>query len=141
MELLLAYGKCDDSKEGRRKTRGDLVKSRREATLFVNGKSFGTRRAPWVKNHIIFVEDNTLTYNGKEGERFEIAAEVSAGGFFPVVPGFGEATGPVLPGSFQDPKEEGRRTVIGSCPYGIWNEDAYQLYGCGNTASFAGGIG
>ncbi len=99
-----------------------------EATLFVNGKSFGTRRAPWVKEPYHFVEDNTLTYNGKEGERFEIAAEVCAGGFFPVVPGFGEATGPVLPGSFQDPKEEGRRTVIGSCTYGIWNEEAYQLF-------------
>ena len=85
-----------------------------EATLFVNGTSFGTRRAPWVKEPYHFVEDNTLTYEAKAGERFQIAAEVCAGGYFPVVPGYGEATGPVLPGSFQDPKEEGRRTVIGS---------------------------
>lgn len=99
-----------------------------EATLFVNGASFGTRRAPWVKEPYHFVEDNTLTYEARAGERFQIAAEVCAGGYFPVVPGYGEATGPVLPGSFQDPKEEGRRTVIGSCTYGIWNEDAYQLF-------------
>lgn len=99
-----------------------------EATLFVNGVSFGTRRAPWVKEPYHFVEDNTLTYEAKAGEEFQIAAEVCAAGYFPTVPGFGEVTGPVLPGSFQDPKEEGRRTVIGSCTYGIWNEDAYQLF-------------
>ncbi len=38
------------------------------------------------------------------------------------------ATGPVLPGAYQDPLQEGKRRTLGVCTYGIWNEDAYQLY-------------
>ena len=34
---------------------------------------------------------------------------------------------PVLPGLYQDPLEEGKRT-LGVCTFGIWDEDAYQLY-------------
>ena len=83
-----------------------------EATLFVNGRPFGTRRAPWVKEPYHFVEDNTLSYEAKAGDTYRIAAEVCAAGYFPVVPGYGEATGPVLPGSFQDPKQEGKRTAV-----------------------------
>ena len=34
----------------------------------------------------------------------------------------------MLPGSYQDPKVEGRRAKLGEITYGVWNEDAYQLY-------------
>ena len=34
----------------------------------------------------------------------------------------------MLPGSYTDPKEHTYRTVLGQLTYGIWNEDAYQLY-------------
>ena len=98
-----------------------------EATLFVNGRPFGTRRAPWVKEPYHFVEDNTLSHEAKAGDTYRIAAEVCAAGYFPVVPGYGEATGPVLPGSFQDPKQEGKRTAVEVSTYGIWHEEAYQL--------------
>ena len=38
-----------------------------------------------------------------------------------------EFTG-VLPGTYTDPKAGTTRTVLGQMTYGIWNEDAYQLY-------------
>ena len=38
------------------------------------------------------------------------------------------ATGPVLPGSYQGGKNEGSRRMLGECTYGIWQEEAYQLY-------------
>ena len=34
----------------------------------------------------------------------------------------------MLPGSYQDPKVDGRRAKLGEITYGVWNEDAYQLY-------------
>lgn len=99
-----------------------------ESTLFVNGKSFGTYRASWVseKNH--YVEDNVLTREGKAGERFDILMETYAGHYYPEAPTGGCATGPVLEGLYQDPLEEGRRRTLGVCTFGIWDEDAYQLY-------------
>ena len=38
-----------------------------EATLFVNGTSFGTYRAPWVEYPHQYIEDNCLTRCGKAG--------------------------------------------------------------------------
>lgn len=100
-----------------------------EATLFVNGKSFGTYRAQWVSTPHHFLEDNFLTACGEEGQRFDLMIEAYAGHYFPESPNSGGcATGPVLPGSYQDPKKEGERAVLGRMTYGIWNEDAYQLF-------------
>ena len=31
-------------------------------------------------------------------------------------------------GSYTDKLEEGKRRTLGRCTYGIWNEDAYQLF-------------
>ncbi len=97
-----------------------------EATLFVNGQAFGTRRAEWITEPHHYVVDNFLTRNGVADERYSLLFEAYAGHFFPEVGGC--ATGPVLPGSFLDPKTEGKRAVIGSNTYGIWNEEAYQLW-------------
>ncbi|MDO5379077.1 MAG: glycoside hydrolase family 38 C-terminal domain-containing protein [Clostridia bacterium] len=97
-----------------------------EATLFVNGQTFGTRRAEWVSVPHHYISDNVLTLSGEEGMRFDLLFEVYAGHYFPDVGGC--ATGPVLPGTLGDPKEEGRRARVGRSTFGIWNEDAYQLW-------------
>ena len=99
-----------------------------ESTVFVNDKAFGNYRADWVREKHHFMVDNFLTREAKAGETFEIMVEVYAGHFFPQAPTGGCATGPVLPGSYKDPKTDGARQTLGSCTFGIWNEDAYQLY-------------
>ncbi len=96
-----------------------------EATLFVDGRAFGTRRADWVSTPHHYVEDNILTEEAKGGERFDLLCEVYAGHYYPDVGGC--ATGPVLPGTMADPKKEGERARIGACSLCVWNEDAYQL--------------
>lgn len=97
-----------------------------ESTLFVNGQSFGTYRADWVDEAHHYMEDNVLTRKGHAGTEYSILMETYAGHYYPDAGGC--STGPVLPGSYRDPLEEGKRRVLGACTYGIWNEDAYQLY-------------
>lgn len=99
-----------------------------EATIFVDGKAFGTYRADWVREPHHFLVDNILTPSGKATKQYNILIEAYAGHFFPESPLGGCATGPVLPGAYTDPKKEGERATLESCTYGIWNEDAYQLY-------------
>lgn len=99
-----------------------------ESALFVNGKSFGTYRASWVNEPHHFIEDNVLCACARGGERYDILMETYAGHFMPEAPTGGCATGPVLPGAYKDSAVEGKRCVLGRCTYGIWNEDAYQLY-------------
>ena len=62
------------------------------------------------------------------GTEYEILMETYAGHYYPESPDGGCATGPVLPGAYQDPLEEGKRRTLGICTFGIWNEDAYQLW-------------
>lgn len=97
-----------------------------EATLFVDGRAFGTRRAEWVSVPHHYISDNVLTLHGEEGQTFNLLFEVYAGHYFPDVGGC--ATGPVLPGAFADPKTEGQRARVGRSTFGVWNEDAYQLW-------------
>lgn len=97
-----------------------------ESTLFVNGRSFGTYRADWVSEPHHYLVDNALTTQGRAGDCYEVLMETYAGHYYPDV-GLC-ATGPVLPGAYQDPLTEGARRTLGRCTYGIWNEDAYQLY-------------
>ena len=100
-----------------------------ESTLFVNGKSFGTYRSEQVaplqeKHH--FIEDNILTDCGKPGQRYEILMETYAGHYYLDLGAC--ATGPVISGLYEDSLKEGARRVLGRSTYGIWHEDAYQLY-------------
>ncbi len=97
-----------------------------ETTLFVNGRAFGTYRADWVQEPHHYFSDNILTTCGRAGDTFDLLMEVYAGHFYPDAGAC--ATGPVLPGSFTDPSMEGARRTLGVCTYGVWNEDAYQLY-------------
>ena len=99
-----------------------------ETTVFVNGRAFGTYRAGWVSVPHHFIEDNVLTTCGEAGQTFHILMEAYAGHFYPESPLGGCATGPVLPGAYTDPKVEGQRATLGHITYGVWNEDAYQLY-------------
>lgn len=98
-----------------------------ESTLFVNGRAFGTYRAPWVDEPHQYIEDNVLCRCAEGGERYDVVMETYAGNYYPEAPGGGCATGPILPGSYVDPLKEGARRVLGTCTYGIWNEQAYQL--------------
>ncbi len=99
-----------------------------ESTVFVNGKAFGTRRAEWVHVPHHYIVDNFVTSCGQSGERFDLLVEAYAGHFFPQSPLGGCATGPVIPGDYTDPLEGKLRARLGKITFGVWNEDAYQLY-------------
>ena len=99
-----------------------------EATLFVNDKAFGTYRAAWVNEPHRYIVDNVLSRCAKGDEQFDIMMEFYSVHYYPEAPTGGCATGPVLPGSYTDKLEEGKRRTLGRCTYGIWNEDAYQLF-------------
>ena len=100
-----------------------------EATVFVDGKSFGTYRAGWVDVPHHFIEDNCLTPCGEAGRSYDLLVEAYAGHYYPHSETLsGNCTGPVLPGSYADPLEGKPRAVLGDMTYGVWNEDAYQLY-------------
>ena len=99
-----------------------------ESTVFVNGSAFGTYRADWVKQPHHFLVDNTLTREAKTGDVFEICMETYAGHFYAEAQDSGCSTGPVLPGLYRDELAEGARRTLGEGTYGIWDEDAYQLF-------------
>ena len=98
-----------------------------EATLFVDGHAFGTRRAEWVSVPHHYVVDQTIARDAQPGARYELAAEVYAGHPMPPEPLGGCATGPVFP-----EEEAGimrmKPAVVGRNTFGIWNEQAYQLW-------------
>lgn len=104
-----------------------------ESTIFLNGAPFGTYRADWIACPHHYLVDNTLTPSGKEGETFSILMETYAGHDFPGSPSPECAVGPVIPGTCQSWHRAGSRVVPGESTYGIWSEDAYQLYLDANT--------
>lgn len=99
-----------------------------EAALFLNGREFGTYRAGWVEEKHHFLEDNFITNCAVSGTEYTLYMEVYAGHYIPEAESGHCATGPVLPGSYEDPLEPGRHRQLGISTYGIWNEEAYQLY-------------
>jgi alpha-mannosidase len=103
------------------------LKTGGESTIFVDGQPFGTYRADWVITPLHFIVDNWLTADAVPGREYELYIEAYAGHFFPQSRLGGCATGPVMPGAYQDPKKEGERALLETCTFGIWNEDAYQL--------------
>lgn len=99
-----------------------------ESTIFVNGKVFGTRRSNWVDMPHHFIVDQTISYKAKPGESFEIVIEAYAGHHMTDGhPTNAFATGPVFP-EFKPINENELIANIGKNTFGIWNEDAYQLY-------------
>ena len=127
-EYLWLRGKVTLPEEARGQQIVMDLKTGGETTVFVNGISFGTYRAGWVEIPHHYLVDNFLTENGIPGTAYEIMLEAYAGHYFPESPMGSCATGPVLPGLYEDHAIEGERTALGSITFGIWNEDAYQLY-------------
>ena len=99
-----------------------------EATLFVDGEVFGTRRAEWVHVPHHYICDQILTSDGRPGQRFHLLMEAYAGHDYPERTFNSCATGPVLPGDYEPRDEHELRQVIGKCSWGIWHEEAYQLW-------------
>lgn len=97
-----------------------------ESALFVNGREFGAYRADWIAEPHHYMVDNTIVRNGKAGDTYTIHMEVYAGHDFPNYDYC--ATGPVLPGCYEDLNTRGNRRCLGECSFGIWQEEAYQLY-------------
>ena len=116
----------DDAAQGRRIVMN--LRTGGETTVFVDGKSFGTYRAEWVHTPHHYIVDNCLSECGEAGRTYDLLLEAYAGHYFPESELGGCATGPVLPGAYTDPKTEGERAVLTQLTYGLWNEDAYQLY-------------
>lgn len=99
-----------------------------EATLFVNGEAFGTRRAEWVSVPHHYICDQVLTLSAAPGERFHLLMEAYAGHDYPGEHQGGCATGPVRPGDFLPEPEDEPRQRMGVSTFGIWHEVAYQLW-------------
>ena len=101
-----------------------------ESTVFVNGQPFGTWRAEWVDEPHHYIEDNFITACAKAGDRYDICMEVYAGHYYPTwgMTDGHNVTGPVMEGDYEDPLTEGARVTLGHGSFGIWNEDAYQLF-------------
>ncbi len=93
-----------------------------ESTVFLDGKPFGTRRGDSVAHPHHYIVDQTVSLSAEPGERHTLALEAYAGTPLPAHPGR-----PVFP-------EEGVGTVrdrgacLGHSTFGIWNEQAYQLW-------------
>ena len=104
------------------------LKTGGETTVFVDGKSFGTYRAGWVQIPHHYLVDNWLTEDAEPGREYRIMLEAYAGHDYPESSLGGCATGPVLPGLYDIPSREGERAVLEKTTWGIWNEDAYQLF-------------
>ena len=101
-----------------------------EATLFVNGQTFGTRRAEWVRQPHHYLCDQVLTVNGQPGERFELLLEAYAGHDYPESSVGNCCTGPIRPdsGDYEPRPDDAVRRVIGRSTWGVWHEEAYQLW-------------
>lgn len=98
-----------------------------EATLFVNGSVWGTRRADWVHEAHHHLCDNYLVKESQGDEEIYLVAECYAGHDLP--PEAGEATaGPVGHAYQWNHPQKANRAQLGKCTYGIWNEDVYHLY-------------
>ncbi|MBE5800139.1 MAG: alpha-mannosidase [Clostridiales bacterium] len=105
-----------------------------EATVFVNGEAFGTRRAEWVSTSHHYICDQVLARSAKPGDRYQLMLEAYAGHGYPGEDNDGCATGPVRPaeakqqGDYAPEPDEMMRQKMGASTYGVWHEEAYQLW-------------
>ncbi len=107
------------------------VRAGGEATLFVNGEAFGTRRAEWVKEPHHYVCDQVLTESFVPGQTFHLLMEAYAGHDFPQSDaGLSCATGPIRPdeNDYAPRDDQEMRQKVGRSTWGIWHEEAYQLW-------------
>ena len=101
-----------------------------EATVFLDGEAFGTRRADWVTEAHHFLCDQFITLSGEPGRRYHLLMEAYAGHGFPAEEAGSCAAGPVRAGcgEYEPAPDDALRTATGESTYGIWHEDAYQLW-------------
>ena len=86
-----------------------------ESIVFVNGLAAGARDHEHT--------EITLAHAGRPGQRYHILIE-SYAGHGPRVSG----TGPVPPGRVTVPEPPPTQVVVGRTTFGIWEEEAYQLW-------------
>ena len=102
-----------------------------EATLYVDGAEFGTRRADWVKERHHYFSDQLLTLSGEPGQRFHLLMEAYAGHDYPRNARGQSVLGPIREDAGEQwrvaPEDE-LRQVLGRSTFGIWHEEAYQLW-------------
>ena len=102
-----------------------------EATLYVNGEEFGTRRADWVKERHHHISDQILTNDGEPGARYHLLMEAYAGHDYPRDHRSRSVLGPMIQddGNTYTVRDESTlRQVMAPCTFGIWHEEAYQLW-------------
>ncbi len=93
-----------------------------EATLFLNGRAFGARRADRLDHPHQYASDLTLAKCARGGERYRLAMEVYGGTPLPANP-----SRPVFPEEGV-PYTRNGPAVTGRSTFGLWNEEAYQLW-------------
>ena len=93
-----------------------------EATVFVNGEVFGTRRAEWVTERHHYICDQVLTPCGQAGDTFHLLLEAYGGHDNRC------HTGPVREGDYEPLPPHITRETVGDTTYGLWHEGAYQLW-------------
>ena len=93
-----------------------------EATVFVNGEPFGTRRADRLDHPHHFIVDQTVCRCASGGESISVAMEVYGGTPLPAHP-----SRPVFPeNGISFSRTEA--SSVGRSTFGWWNEEAYQLW-------------
>lgn len=105
----------------------DLTGLNCEATLFLNGQVWGTRRREWVHEPLHFLVDNWLTRNAQGDESYLLVAECYAGHQMP--PDCGNSAAGPLPGGRRWVHRPDRdRVRLETCTVGTWDEEVYRLY-------------
>lgn len=102
-----------------------------EATLFIDGQAFGTRRADWVKERHHYISDQLLTLCGEPGRSYHLLMEAYAGHDYPRDHRNRSVLGPMIPdigNAYTMRAENALRQTIGKSTFGIWHEVAYQLW-------------
>ena len=101
-----------------------------EATIFLDGQVFGTRRAGGIREPHHYICDQWITLEGVPGSTYRLLLETYAGHGFPGETEGDCATGPVRGDAceFEPVPDEEFRTSMGRNSWGIWHEDAYQLW-------------
>lgn len=98
-----------------------------ESTVYLDGKPFGTVRGGEIRYPHHYLVDQTIVHCAKGGESFNIALETYSGTLLPLSPNGKRASGYVFP-DVGVPVEYPSPALIGENTYGIWNEEAYQLW-------------
>ena len=93
-----------------------------ESTVFLDGKPFGTKRAEWVAHPHHHIVDQTVSYRAVPGEKHALALEVYGGTPLPA-----HAGRPIFP-EIGVAWENDEMPTVGKSTFGLWNEEAYQLW-------------